>query len=281
MKVLRSPRTLISWRRRLDRDGITVGMVPTMGALHAGHRALIRKARLACDALVVSLFVNPKQFGPREDFARYPRSFTHDVAMCRQEGVDFLYAPSLEAMYPAGHQTSVTVREVAARWEGAVRPHHFGGVATVVAKLLSAARPDLAFFGQKDFQQTVVIQRLVADLNLDVTVRVCPTVRETDGLALSSRNIYLSPGERKVAPRLYAALQAGRDAMRHGVTSGAKVTRAMKTVLAREPLVAVDYLAVCDPMTLEPLRVVRRSAVLLGAIRLGNVRLIDNILVGR
>ncbi|MBI5855915.1 MAG: pantoate--beta-alanine ligase [Nitrospirae bacterium] len=281
MKVLRSPRTLISWRRRLDRDGITVGMVPTMGALHAGHRALIRKARLACDALVVSLFVNPKQFGPREDFARYPRSFTHDATMCRQEGVDLLYAPSLEAMYPAGHQTSVTVREVSARWEGAVRPHHFGGVVTVVAKLLSAARPDIAFFGQKDFQQTVVIKRLVTDLNLDVTVRVCPTVREADGLALSSRNIYLSPGERRVAPRLYAALQAGRAAMHRGMTSGAEVTRAMKTILAREPLVTVDYLAVCDPMTLEPLRVVRRSAVLLGAIRLGNVRLIDNILVGR
>jgi pantoate--beta-alanine ligase len=256
-------------------------MVPTMGALHAGHRALIRKARLGCDAVIVSLFVNPKQFGPSEDFARYPRAFRADAEMCREEGVDVLYAPALDEMYPPGYQTSVAVRAVAQRWEGAARPHHFEGVATVVTKLLCAARPDVAYFGQKDFQQTVVIKRLVTDLNLDVTVRVCPTVREDDGLALSSRNIYLSPGERKVAPRLYAALQAGRHAMRRGMTSGAEVTRAMKTVLARERLVTVDYLAVCDPMTLEPLRVVRRSAVLLGAIRLGNVRLIDNVLVGR
>jgi pantoate--beta-alanine ligase len=267
------------WRRQLSREGVLVGMVPTMGALHHGHRALIRKARLGCDAVIVSLFVNPKQFGPSEDFARYPRAFRADAEMCREEGVDVLYAPALDEMYPPGYQTSVAVRAVAQRWEGATRPHHFEGVATVVTKLLCAARPDVAYFGQKDYQQAVLIRRLVTDLNLDLAVQVCPTVREADGLAMSSRNVYLDPAQRKAAPVLYTALRAGRDAVRRGVTSGASISRAMNAVVSREPLAKVDYLAVCDPMTLEPLRAVKRRAVLLGAIRVGKVRLIDNLLV--
>ncbi len=279
MKIVRSHSALMRWRRALDREGVRVGMVPTMGALHDGHRALIRRARLASDAVAVSLFVNPKQFGPKEDFARYPRAFRADAELCRREGVDLLYAPTVDEMYPPGYQTAVTVRSVTRRWEGAARPHHFEGVATVVTKLLCAARPTVAFFGQKDYQQAVMIRQLVADLNLDLAVRICPTVREADGLAMSSRNVYLDADQRKAAPVLYAALQAGRDAIRRGVTSGATITRVMKAVLSRERLAIPDYLAVCDPTTLERLRVVKGQAVLLGAIRIGKIRLIDNLLV--
>jgi pantoate--beta-alanine ligase len=267
------------WRRALEREAVRIGMVPTMGALHEGHRALIRRARLACDAVVVSLFVNPKQFGPNEDFGRYPRAFRADAALCRDEGVDVLYAPSVRAMYPPGFQTAVSLRSVSSRWEGAARPHHFEGVATVVTKLLCAARPDAAFFGQKDYQQAVLIRRLVQDLNLNLTVKVCPTVREPDGLAMSSRNVYLDAAQRKAAVVLYKALTAGREAVRRGLTSGAAVTRAMKAVVAREPLAKEEYLAACDAETLEPLRTVKARAVLVGAIRIGRVRLIDNLLL--
>jgi len=281
MKVIRTTRGLIAWRRALSREGVRVGMVPTMGALHDGHRALIRTARLACDALVVSVFVNSRQFGPTEDFARYPRRLRADASLCREEGADVVFAPSLTGMYPAGYQTTVSVRAVAKRWEGESRPQHFDGVATVVTKLLNAARPDIALFGQKDYQQAVLIRRLVEDLDLAVDVRLCPTVREPDGLALSSRNEYLTPAQRRAAPILYKALQAGRAAIRQGERSGAAIRRRMRSVLASEPLARVEYLAVCDPQTLEPLARVTKRAVLLGAIRLGRVRLIDNVLVGR
>jgi pantoate--beta-alanine ligase len=281
MKVIRTIRGLIAWRRALSREGVRVGMVPTMGALHDGHRTLIRIARLACDALIVSVFVNPRQFGPTEDFARYPRRLRADAVLCRAEGADVVFAPSLAEMYPPGHQTAVSVREVARRWEGEARPHHFDGVATVVTKLLSAAMPDVAFFGQKDYQQAVLIRRLVTDLNLGVTVRVCPTVREPDGLALSSRNEYLTPAQRRAAPILYQALQVGKAAITQGERSGAAVRRRMRAVVASEPMVTIEYLAVCDPQTLEPLARVMKRAVLLGAIRLGRVRLIDNVLAGR
>ncbi len=256
-----------------------IGMVPTMGALHAGHRSLIRKARLSCDALVVTLFVNPRQFGPGEDFSRYPRPALADAALCRAEGVDVLFMPSREAMYPKEFQTSVVVRDLARRWEGERRPGHFDGVATVVAKLLNLARPEMAFFGQKDFQQSVLVKRLVKDLDLGVRIIVCPTVRDPDGLALSSRNQYLTPAQRRAAPVLYEALQAGRTAILRGIRFGLPITRAMRKVIEAEPRMKVDYLAVCDPDTLEPLSRVTKTAVLLGAVRLGRVRLIDNVLV--
>lgn len=281
MKVIRTIRGLIAWRRGLSREGVRVGMVPTMGALHDGHRALIRTARLACDALIVSIFVNPRQFGPTEDFARYPRRLRADASLCRDEGADVVFAPSLTEMYPAGSQTTVSVRDIARRWEGAARPQHFDGVATVVTKLLNAARPDIALFGQKDYQQAVLIRRLVEDIDLAVDVRVCPTVRESDGLALSSRNEYLTPAQRRAAPILYKALQAGRAAIKLRERSGAVIQRRMRSVLVNEPLARIEYLAVCDPHTLEPLARVTNRAVLLGAIRLGRVRLIDNVLADR
>jgi pantoate--beta-alanine ligase len=279
MRIVRSVAAMEAWSRGLRREGVAIGFVPTMGALHEGHRSLIRKARLASDALAVSLFVNPSQFGPGEDYARYPRMFKDDATLCRREGVDVLFAPAAAAMYPAGFETGVIVGAAGKRWEGAVRPGHFDGVATVVTKLFSIVRPDRAYFGQKDFQQSVIVRRLAEDLNLGVTVVVCPTVRETDGLALSSRNQYLTRAQRQVAPVLHEALQAGRTAILRGIRFGAQVARAMQRVVEQEPGVTVDYLACCDPQTLEPLPRITKQAVLLGAIRLGRVRLIDNLLV--
>lgn len=279
MKIIRSPAAMTGWSERLRREGVTIGFVPTMGALHEGHRSLIREARLQCDALVVSIFVNPTQFGPREDLTKYPRPISDDRAICRQEGVDVCFEPTVEAMYPAGFQTTVTVPAVARRWEGEARPHHFPGVATVVTKLFGMVRPHRALFGQKDFQQSVLVQQLVKDLNLGVDIAVRPTVREQDGLAMSSRNIYLSPDERRRALVLYKGLQAGAKVIRTGETDARIIQSAMAQVIIQESTITTDYLAVCDPRTLEPVSFVTLRAVLLGAIRLGSVRLIDNLLV--
>jgi pantoate--beta-alanine ligase len=279
MKIIRSLTVMTTWSEGLRREGVRIGLVPTMGALHEGHRALIRAARLRCDALVVSIFVNPTQFGPQEDLATYPRPLSRDRALCRKEGVDVCFEPTVGAMYPAGFQTMVTLPTIARRWEGEVRPHHFSGVATVVAKLFGIVRPQIALFGQKDFQQSALVRQLVKDLSLGVEIIVHPTVRETDGLAMSSRNVYLSPEERKRAVTLYKSLQAGAEAIRRGVTDGTAIQEAMVQIIKGEPAIAIDYLAVCDPTTLEPLSTVAGKAVLLGAVRIGATRLIDNLLV--
>ncbi len=279
MKTIRTPRAMTAWSDRLRREGVTIGFVPTMGALHDGHRALIRAARLQCDALVVSIFVNPTQFAPTEDLAKYPRPIAKDRALCREEGVDICFEPAAKAMYPSGFQAQVTLPKIAQRWEGASRPHHFGGVAVVVTKLFGMVRPHLALFGQKDYQQAALVQQLVKDLNLGVTIQVRPTVRERDGLAMSSRNVYLSQEERRIAPIFHQALQAGRQAIEGGTTDGASVQQIMRRVLAETPAVRIDYLACCDSVTLEPLATIDRQAVLLGAIRIGSVRLIDNLVV--
>lgn len=279
MKIIRSLTVMTTWSEGLRREGVRIGLVPTMGALHDGHRALIRAARLRCDALVASIFVNPTQFGPQEDLATYPRPLSRDRALCRKEGVDVCFEPTVGAMYPAGFQTMVTLPTIARRWEGEVRPHHFSGVATVVTKLFGMVRPHLALFGQKDFQQSALVRQLVKDLNLGVEIIVHPTVREADGLAMSSRNVYLSQEERKRAVTLYKSLKAGAEAIRRGVTDGAAIQEAMVQVIKGEPAIAIDYLAVCDPITLEPLSMVTRKAVLLGAVRIGATRLIDNLLV--
>jgi len=279
MKIIHSPTAMAAWSERFRCERVTIGLVPTMGALHEGHRALIRAARLRCDALVVSIFVNPTQFGPHEDFTRYPRPISRDRALCKKEGVDVCFEPSANAMYPAGFQTSVMLPAVARRWEGEVRPHHFSGVATVVTKLFGIVRPQLALFGQKDFQQSALVQQLVKDLNLGVQIVVYPTVREKDGLAMSSRNVYLSADERVRAPTLYKSLRAGAEAIRKGVTDAEAVQSAMAQVVKGEPALTIDYLAVCDQATLEPLSTVTQKAVLLGAMRLGSVRMIDNLLL--
>jgi pantoate--beta-alanine ligase len=279
MRVIRSTSAMHASSHALHQKDVRIGFVPTMGALHQGHRALIRTARFTCDAVVVSIFVNPTQFGPREDFSRYPRQLKQDTAMCREESVDILFVPSREAMYPPRFQTAVAVPALSQRWEGAHRPTHFGGVATVVTKLLNIVRPHTAFFGQKDYQQVAIVRRLVTDLNIGTAIVQCPTVREPDGLAMSSRNIYLTAAQRRAAPILYQALQAGRMAIHEGSRDAARIRRAMLMKLAEEPLVQVEYLSMCDPDSLEPATRVAGSVVLLGAIRLGTVRLIDNLLV--
>jgi pantoate--beta-alanine ligase len=279
MRIIRSASTMSAWSRALRREGVRIGFVPTMGALHQGHRALIRAARLSCDAVVVSVFVNPTQFGPHEDFSRYPRQLKQDAAMCREEGTDALFVPTRVAMYPPGFQTSVSVQAVSRPCEGAHRPTHFEGVATVVTKLLNIVGPHTAFFGQKDYQQLAVVRRLVADLNVGAAIIQCPTVREPDGLAMSSRNVYLTGSQRRAAPILYEALNTGKAAIREGIQDAARIRRAMLTKLAAEPLAQVEYVSVCDPDTLEPVTRVTSRVVLLGAIRVGSVRLIDNVLV--
>jgi pantoate--beta-alanine ligase len=281
MKIIRTPHSMSVWSKRLRREGVTIGLVPTMGALHDGHRSLIQAARLQCDALVVSIFVNPTQFSQTEDLSTYPRPITRDRALCREEGADVCFEPTARDMYPEGFQTTVTVPVIAHRWEGAARPHHFAGVATVVTKLFGIVRPHLALFGQKDYQQAALVRRLVHDLSLGVAIQVRPTVRERDGLAMSSRNVYLSADERRVAPLLSQALQAGKQMIVGGIRDGAAIEQRMRQTIEQTPDMHVEYLAVCDPDSLEPLPVVVTRAVLLGAVRIGSIRLIDNLLVNR
>jgi len=279
MRRIQTVHAMRSWSRGLHREGVTIGLVPTMGALHEGHRSLIRAARLACDASAVSIFVNPLQFGPLEDFDRYPRSLAQDLRLCQSAGVDAVFIPRAQEMYPPDFETAVSVQRLTRRYEGLSRPGHFGGVTTVVMKLLNIVRPDKAFFGQKDYQQTVVVERLVKDLNLDTEIVVRPTVREPDGLALSSRNRHLSPEERKAATVLYRALSDGRELIRAGERSVKKVEAAMTRLIWAEPLARLDYLAVADPTTLDEVRSVRGRVVLLLAVWIGKSRLIDNLIV--
>jgi len=281
MKIIRTARSMASWSDRLHREGVTIGFVPTMGALHNGHRSLIRTARLGCDALVVSIFVNPSQFSQTEDLSTYPRPIARDRALCREEGVDVCFEPTAQAMYPQGFQTTVTVPALARRWEGAARPHHFAGVATVVTKLFCMVRPHLALFGQKDYQQATVVRQLADDLNLGVRIQVGPTVREPDGVAMSSRNIYLNADERRIAPFLSQALQLGQQMIEDGTSDVMAIEGVMRQTFEQAPTIHVEYLAVCDQNSLEPLSVVADRAVLLGAVRIGTIRLIDNLLVKR
>jgi pantoate--beta-alanine ligase len=260
----------------------TVGFVPTMGALHDGHRSLVRAARQRCDIVVVSIFVNPTQFGPNEDFSRYPRTLKQDCDMLEAEGVDIVFTPTAEAMYPPGAATFVEVEGVGDRLDGASRPGHFRGVATVVAKLFHIVQPDFAFFGQKDAAQVAVLRKMVRDLDFPLETVVCPTVREPDGLALSSRNRYLSPEERRQALSLSRALQAAQTLANQGEVAAATASallEAMRSTLQGEPTVRVDYIAVVDPDTLLPVENVTEGALLAIAAHVGSTRLIDNVLL--
>jgi pantoate--beta-alanine ligase len=264
------------WSDAERRAGRTIGFVPTMGALHHGHASLIRTARAVCDRVVVSIFVNPSQFGPNEDFGRYPRTFDADRALCEREGADAVFAPSVEDMYPPGGETIVDVGLLGTVLCGASRPGHFRGVATVVTKLFAIVAPHGAYFGQKDYQQTVVIRRLVEDLRLGVDIVVCPTVRDPDGLAASSRNAYLSPEERKTALHVPAALAEAGRLIAAGERSGGKIRDALEVLLSNAPAVRVDYVAVVHPDTLQPLERLGGRVVVALAARVGNTRLIDN-----
>ena len=263
---------------RAARGGVPepVGLVPTMGALHAGHLSLVQRAREECATVVMSIFVNPTQFGPQEDLSRYPRPLERDLQLAREAGVDLVFNPPVEEMYPSGFSTHIEVGGPALRWEGERRPGHFRGVATVVAKLFAIVTPQRAYFGQKDFQQLAVVRRMVNHLNLPVDVIGCPTIREADGLALSSRNVYLSGENRPFATALHNALAEGRRRIDSGERDGEAVRGAMERVLLDTPGVSVEYAAVVDPQTLEPLTRIEGPAHGLIAARLGPVRLIDN-----
>jgi pantoate--beta-alanine ligase len=262
------------------RDGIAgrLALVPTMGALHAGHMALIEDARKGADKVAASIFVNPAQFGANEDFSRYPRREEQDARMLQEAGCDLLWVPSVEDIYPDGFSTKISVSGVSERWEGKARPGHFDGVATIVAKLLLAIRPDLAVFGEKDFQQLAVIRRMVHDLNIPVEIVAVPTVREADGLALSSRNAYLLPEERKQAASLPRALATAKAAILGGALV-ANVLDDARDTLGRAGFSRVDYFALVDAVSLEPLDEPRGEMRLIAAAVIGKTRLIDNIAV--
>jgi pantoate--beta-alanine ligase len=253
------------------------GLVPTMGFLHAGHISLVERARRENDHVGVSIFVNPTQFAPTEDLAAYPRDLARDLRLLEAAGADLVWTPPVEEVYPPGFQTYVTVEEVTRPLEGAARPAHFQGVATVVAKLFNVFQPDRAYFGQKDAQQAVVIRQMARDLDFPLEVVICPIVREPDGLALSSRNIYLTPEQRAAAPVLNRALRAARDAWQVGEHDGEALRGIMQGVLASEPLAQPDYVSAADPITLQELGDAGRGVLLSMAVRIGRARLIDNM----
>jgi pantoate--beta-alanine ligase len=265
--------------RQARAEGRIVGLVPTMGALHAGHLSLVKRAKQDCSPVIASLFVNPKQFGPKEDFAKYPRSFEEDVKKLTEAGVDGLFAPEPAEVYPPGFRTYVNVEGLSERLEGRSRPGHFRGVTTVVLKLLEIVQPHFAYFGRKDAQQARLIQQMVSDLNVDTRIVVCPIVREPDGLALSTRNAYLNGEERRAATVLYRALEAARGEMAVGVRDALRLQTVMRKVLDSEPFATVDYAEIVDADTFEPVLQVRRPCYALLAVFIGEARLIDNLFV--
>ncbi len=276
MKVVSDPREAL--RLRLSMEG-SAGLVPTMGALHEGHLSLVRRARAENDAVMASIFVNPAQFGPNEDLARYPRDLPGDLEKLRDEGVSLVFTPEPADLYPPGFQTWVVPGPLSETLEGERRPGHFRGVATVVAKLLNVLRPDRAYFGQKDAQQAIVIRRMAADLDLGAEIVVCPIVREADGLAMSSRNAYLSPEERRAATVLHRALRAAAGRFAAGERNGPSLRDAARSVLDSEPLANVDYVSAADPETLVEVDAVTGRVLVSLAVRFGGTRLIDNALL--
>lgn len=279
MEIIAAPQEMQALARRWREQGLTIAFVPTMGYFHRGHLSLMEYGRSVGDKLAVSLFVNPTQFGPGEDLDRYPRDLDRDAALAREVGVDVLFTPATEQMYPPGYQTFVTVEEVSRGLCGASRPGHFRGVATVVLKLFNIVMPHVAIFGEKDYQQLVVIRRLVADLNLPIEVVGRPIVREEDGLAMSSRNTYLSPEERRAALCLYRALQAARRLVSARKNRREEILATVRQVISQTPYTRIDYLALVDPETLEEVDAVRGAARLALAVWVGNTRLIDNCLL--
>jgi pantoate--beta-alanine ligase len=277
---MRVVRTRAELRDALSAAAGPVGLVPTMGWLHDGHRSLMQRARADNPTTIATIFVNPRQFNEAADFQQYPRNEARDLAICEEEGLDLVFAPPVEEVYPAGFDTLVTVGAVSRPLEGAARPGHFDGVATVVAILFNLVGAEHAYFGQKDAQQVMVIRQMARDLAIPTEVIACPTVREPDGLALSSRNVHLSPAERAAAPVLRMALRAGRELWAGGERSGDALRAAMADVLAGEPLADPEYVSVADGLTLAELEVVERPALLSLAVRFGATRLIDNEPIG-
>ena len=265
--------------RQAQAEGRVIGFVPTMGALHAGHMSLVEAARRDTSPVVASIFVNPKQFAPNEDFAKYPRAFDTDRELLGNAGVDFLFAPSVDDIYPPGFRTVVNVEGLSERLEGRVRPGHFRGVSTVVLRLLEIVSPRFAYFGRKDAQQARIIRQMVSDLALDTEIMICPIVREADGLAMSSRNAYLSAADRKSATVLYRALKRAEEMILAGERDTARLITAMKRVLAAEPSGDPDYVEIVSSDSLEQVNILRKDCLVLLAVRFGATRLIDNMLV--
>ncbi len=273
-------KTIAEFRALRQKLKGSVGFVPTMGYLHEGHLALVKKAKTENSTAIVSIYVNPTQFGPKEDFGAYPRNLDRDLELLKKEGADIVFVPSDMEMYPPGFGTWVEVEKVTERLEGASRPGHFRGVATVVAKLFHIVQPTRAYFGQKDAQQVVVIRKMVADLNIPVEIVVVPTVREKDGLAMSSRNIYLNPQERQAATILFRALTLAQRLWQGGEKDAEKIRSEMIKLIQQEPRAQIDYVSIADAKTVEELNLIDRPAVVSLAVRIGKTRLIDNIPLG-
>ena len=278
MRALHSVREAREALESVRKPDNLIGLVPTMGALHAGHEALIQAAREESGAVVVSIFVNPLQFGPNEDYTKYPRPLSQDLEICERHAVDLVFVPSVEEMYPLPQLTFTEVTRVSEHLCGASRPGHFRGVATVVLKLFNIVQPDRAYFGEKDMQQLAVIRRMVTDLNLAIEIVGVATVREADGLAISSRNQYLSAAERKAAPVLYRALQDAANRIRSGERDARKIRQAGIAVLGNEPLVRLEYFEIADPDEMQPLSGISGPVRIAAAIRIGSTRLIDNVM---
>jgi len=283
MEIINRRQRMSSVARKIRRDqDRTIGLVPTMGALHEGHLTLVREARRMCDVVVVSVFVNPTQFGPTEDFAHYPRDLTRDTAVLTDYNVDYIFAPTAEEMYPRGFCTYVNVSGLSKLLEGETRPGHFRGVATVVSILLNTVRPDFAFFGQKDAQQSVIIKRMVRDLAFDTEIVVLPTVREDSGLAISSRNLYLTDEERESAAVIHRALAKAKENFKKGERHAAKLADTVRSTIETEPHARLDYVSIVDAETLEKLDKIDERPVLIAiAAYIGKTRLIDNIVVNK
>src|SRR2546423_6101180 len=283
MEIINRRQRMSSVARKVRREqDQTIGLVPTMGALHEGHLSLVREARRMCDIVVVSVFVNPTQFGPSEDFSNYPRDLTKGTALLTDYNVDFIFAPTVEEIYPKNFSTYVTVEGLSEQLEGVARPGHFRGVATVVAILFNLIRPDFAFFGQKDAQQAVIVRRMVRDLAFDAEIVVMPTVREESCLALSSRNAYLNDEERHAASVIYRALKRAKEAHKGGERSGSRIAGIVRATIETEPRARIDYISVADADTLERLEKLGDRAILASmALTIGDTRLIDNTILNR
>ncbi|HPB59323.1 MAG TPA: pantoate--beta-alanine ligase [Candidatus Saccharicenans sp.] len=277
MEVISKVAELQERIKRWKQAGLTIGFVPTMGYLHEGHLSLVREAKKRNDRAAVSIFVNPKQFGPAEDYNVYPRDFNRDAALLEKEGVDLIFYPAVEEMYPAGYKTYVEVEDLENRLCGRSRPGHFRGVCTVVLKLFNLIQPDEAYFGWKDAQQVIILKKMVEDLNLPVKIRPMPLIREKDGLALSSRNIYLNPQERQASVVLYRSLELAEEIIKNGERQAARIRQQMVNLISAEPLARIDYVEIVDPQTLEPLVTIDGDALVAVAVYFGRTRLIDNL----
>ena len=279
MKIIRSLQEMKTVTRALKNEGRSLGLVPTMGYLHEGHLSLVRACLKAADICVVSVFVNPTQFGPHEDFKEYPRDLLRDTGLLEQEGVTFIFAPQPEDMYPSNYKTYVEVHDLQNKLCGKSRPTHFRGVCTVVLKLFNIVNPDIAFFGQKDAQQAIILNRMTEDLNLDVSIKILPIIRDKDGLALSSRNAYLDPRQRQAALVLYRGLKQAEELFEQGVRESELLLGKIKDEIKTEPMVKLDYVEIVDLRNLEPLSLIEKEALIAAAVFIGRVRLIDNIIV--